>query len=67
MVEGSRIRREYSITLGRIEGSLFFAGDLGQQIFQQPFSWKSLSVDIRERSRTLHINLKTAVTRRLNA
>ena len=53
MVEGSRIRREYSITLGRIEGSFFFAGDLGQRIFQQPFSWKSLGVDIRERSRTL--------------
>lgn len=28
---------------------LFFAGDLGQRIFQQPFSWKSLGVDIRGR------------------
>jgi hypothetical protein len=27
--------------------ALFFAGDLGQRIFQQPFSWKSLGVDIR--------------------
>ncbi|MBM2812572.1 MAG: helicase [Chloroflexi bacterium] len=25
--------------------SLFFAGDLGQRIFQLPFSWKSLGVD----------------------
>ena len=33
--------------------ALFFAGDLGQLIFQQPFSWKSLGVDIRGRSRTL--------------
>lgn len=36
--------------------ALFFAGDLGQRIFQQPFSWKSLGVDIRGRSRTLNIN-----------
>src|SRR5680860_1917521 len=28
---------------------LFFAGDLGQRIFQTPFSWKSLGVDIRGR------------------
>ena len=30
--------------------ALFFAGDLGQRIFQQPFSWKSLGVDVRGRS-----------------
>jgi hypothetical protein len=24
--------------------ALFFAGDLGQRIFQQPFSWKALGV-----------------------
>ncbi|WP_137173019.1 3'-5' exonuclease [Massilia sp. HP4] len=40
--------------------SLFFAGDLGQRIFQHPFSWKSLGVDIRGRSRTLHINYRTS-------
>ena len=39
---------------------LFFAGDLGQRIFQQPFSWKSLGVDIRGRSRTLRINYRTS-------
>ena len=33
--------------------SLFFAGDLGQRIFQQPFSWKALGVDVRGRSTTL--------------
>jgi hypothetical protein len=36
--------------------SLFFAGDLGQRIFQQAFSWKSLGADVRGRSTTLHIN-----------
>ncbi len=40
--------------------SLFFAGDLGQRIFQQPFSWKALGVEIRGRSRTLRINYRTS-------
>lgn len=40
--------------------ALFFAGDLGQRIFQQPFSWKTLGVDIRGRSRTLRINYRTS-------
>jgi len=40
--------------------SLYFAGDLGQRIFQQPFSWKALGVDIRGRSRTLRINYRTS-------
>ena len=44
---------------GRPNG-LFFAGDLGQRIFQQPFSWKSLGVDIRGRSRTLRVNYRTS-------
>lgn len=39
---------------------LFFAGDTGQRIFQQPFSWKSLGVDVRGRSRTLKINYRTS-------
>jgi mRNA-degrading endonuclease RelE of RelBE toxin-antitoxin system len=39
---------------------LYFAGDLGQRIFQQPFSWKSLGVDIRGRSRTLKVNYRTS-------
>jgi mRNA-degrading endonuclease RelE of RelBE toxin-antitoxin system len=39
---------------------LFFAGDLGQRIFQQPFSWKALGVDVRGRSRTLNINYRTS-------
>ncbi len=40
--------------------ALFFAGDLGQRIFQQPFSWKSLGVDVRGRSNTLWVNYRTS-------
>ena len=40
--------------------SLFFTGDLGQRIFQCPFSWKSLGVDVRGRSQTLRINYRTS-------
>lgn len=42
------------------QNALFFAGDLGQRIFQTPFSWRSLGVDIRGRSRTLTINYRTS-------
>jgi superfamily I DNA/RNA helicase len=47
--------------------ALFFAGDLGQRIFQQPFSWKSLGVDIRGRCRTLRINYRTSHQIRMQA
>ena len=40
--------------------ALFFAGDLGQRVFQQPFSWKSMGVAIRGRSRTLRVNYRTS-------
>jgi hypothetical protein len=40
--------------------ALFFAGDLGQRIFQQPFSWKALGVDVRGRSFMLRINYRTS-------
>jgi mRNA-degrading endonuclease RelE of RelBE toxin-antitoxin system len=39
---------------------LFFTGDLGQRIFQVPFSWLRLGVDIRGRSKTLRINYRTS-------
>jgi superfamily I DNA/RNA helicase/mRNA-degrading endonuclease RelE of RelBE toxin-antitoxin system len=45
---------------GNRPDALFFAGDLGQRIFQQPFSWKSLGVDVRGRSRTLRVNYRTS-------
>lgn len=47
--------------------SLFFSGDLGQRIFQTPFSWKSLGVDIRGRSHTLRINYRTSHQIRMQA
>jgi len=40
--------------------ALFFSGDLGQRIFQQPFSWKALGVDVRGRSKTLRVNYRTS-------
>ncbi len=40
--------------------ALFFAGDLGQRIFQQPFSWKGLGIDLRGRSATLKVNYRTS-------
>ena len=55
----SHLRFFASLGAGR-PNALFFAGDLGQRIFQQPFSWKSLGVDIRGRSRTLRVNYRTS-------
>jgi superfamily I DNA/RNA helicase len=46
---------------------LFFAGDLGQRIFQQPFSWKALGVEVRGRSSTLRINYRTSHQIRMQA
>ena len=48
-----------ALARGRQNG-LFFAGDLGQRIFQQPFSWRALGVDVRGRSRTLRVNYRTS-------
>lgn len=52
---------------GRGVNSVFFAGDLGQRIFQQPFSWKALGVEVRGRSRTLRINYRTSHQIRVQA
>jgi hypothetical protein len=54
------------LAAGKADG-LFFAGDLGQRIFQQPFSWKSLGLDVRGRSFTLRINYRTSHQIRLHA
>jgi superfamily I DNA/RNA helicase len=40
--------------------SLFFTGDLGQRIFQTPFSWETLGVSVRGRSHILTINYRTS-------
>lgn len=45
---------------GSQSNGLFFAGDLGQRIFQQAFSWKSVGVEVRGRSKTLKINYRTS-------
>lgn len=45
---------------GDRKNGLFFAGDLGQRIFQQPFSWKALGVEVRGRSKTLKVNYRTS-------
>ena len=52
---------------GGRSNSLFFAGDLGQRIFQTPFSWKALGVDIRGRSQTLKLNYRTSHQIRMQA
>lgn len=52
---------------GQQRNALFFAGDLGQRIFQLPFSWKSLGVDVRGRSRTLQVNYRTSHQIRMQA
>ncbi|MBF0334058.1 MAG: UvrD-helicase domain-containing protein [Alphaproteobacteria bacterium] len=46
--------------VGDRQDGLCFTGDLGQRIFQQPFSWLSLGVDVRGRSHTLRINYRTS-------
>jgi hypothetical protein len=45
---------------GERPNALFFAGDLGQRIFQTPFSWRALGIDIRGRSFTLRVNYRTS-------
>jgi superfamily I DNA/RNA helicase len=47
--------------------ALFFAGDLGQRIFQPPLSWRGLGIDVRGRSFTLRVNYRTSHQIRLAA
>jgi hypothetical protein len=39
---------------------LFLAGDIGQRIFQHPYSWASLGVEVRGRSHTLKVCYRTS-------
>ena len=55
----AQIRFLSGLGAGR-SNSLFFSGDLGQRIFQQPFSWKAAGIDVRGRSTTLRINYRTS-------
>jgi superfamily I DNA/RNA helicase len=45
---------------GKWPNGLFFAGDTGQRIFELPFSWKAVGVDIVGRSKTLRVNYRTS-------
>jgi superfamily I DNA/RNA helicase len=62
----AQLRFLAALGAGRTNG-LFFAGDLGQRIFQQPFSWKALGVDVRGRSSTLRVNYRTSHQIRMQA
>ena len=42
---------------------LFFAGDLGQRIFQEPFSWAGLGIDVRGALRNVEGELPHFLTR----
>lgn len=48
-----------ALSLPHADG-LFMAGDVGQRIFQHPFSWASLGVDVRGRSHTLKVCYRTS-------
>ena len=65
-VSVAQLRFLAALGTGRAD-SLFFSGDLGQRIFQQPFSWKALGVDVRGRSATLRINYRTSHQIRMQA
>ena len=42
------------------EDALFFAGDIGQRIFQHPFSWKAVGVEVRGRASNLKVCYRTS-------
>ena len=52
--------RFLSSLIGDKPNGLFFSGDLGQRIFQAPFSWAALGVNVRGRAATLRINYRTS-------
>lgn len=52
---------KFLAALGRDRpNALFLAGDLRQRIFQEAFSWRTVGVDVGERSHTLQINYRTS-------
>jgi superfamily I DNA/RNA helicase/mRNA-degrading endonuclease RelE of RelBE toxin-antitoxin system len=52
--------RFLAAAVGTGSDALFLAGDLGQRIFQQPFSWKALGLDVRGRSYSLRVCYRTS-------
>lgn len=65
-VSVAQLRFLAALAGGRPNG-LFFAGDLGQRIFQGAFSWKALGVEVRGRARTLRVNYRTTHQIRMRA
>jgi UvrD-like helicase C-terminal domain/AAA domain len=52
--------RFLSVIGGKSADGLFFTGDLGQRIFQAPFSWAKEGVNIVGRTYTLKVNYRTS-------
>ena len=52
--------RFFAALAPKVPDGLFLAGDMGQRIFQHPFSWASLGVDVRGRSYTLKVCYRTS-------
>lgn len=52
--------RFFAALAGAGPNGLFLAGDIGQRIFQHPYSWASLGVDVRGRSHTLKVCYRTS-------
>ncbi len=59
--------RFLSALAGHGRNALFFAGDTGQRIFRQPYSWARMGVDVRGRSRILRVNYRTSHQIRITA
>ena len=43
-----------------MENDLFLSGDFGQRIYQHPFSWRSIGIDVRGRGSRLRVNYRTS-------
>jgi superfamily I DNA/RNA helicase len=52
--------RFFSALAPKGSDALFMSGDIGQRIFQHPYSWASLGVDVRGRSQTLRVCYRTS-------
>lgn len=52
--------RFFAVLASSKQDGLFLSGDIGQRIFQRPYSWASLGVDVRGRSHTLKVCYRTS-------
>lgn len=53
--------RFFAALTSKAPDTLFLAGDMGQRIFQHPYSWSSLGVDVRGRSFSLKVCYRTSL------